>query len=337
MNKRYFIERTIQAVLTFFAVMTLSFALIRLMPGGPAEILKARLEQSGRLQDEEMINARVELYTKINPDKPIPEAYYDYTTSVLQGDLGQSLWYDYTVAEILADAMPWTIFVSAVSMLLLYAIGISLGAVMAYYEASNFDFSSSTISIIITSVPYYVVAVGLLWFLAYTAGWFPTGGRVAADIEPGLTVPFVKSVIYHGTLPIASLVIAGFGGRALSMRGNAIQVLGNDYMRVARLRGLSERRISLSYVARNSILPMYTGIMISIGSLFGGSIILEQIFTYRGAGYYVFQSLGARDYPLLMGGFLLITLGVVVGVYLADLTYGMVDPRAGSGADRESF
>jgi peptide/nickel transport system permease protein len=324
-------------VITFVAVITLSFALIRLMPGGPAALIRAQFEQDARPMSQEEINARVELYTRVDPDKPIPAAYLDYVMSVLSGNLGQSIWYDRTVAEILADAMPWTIFVSAVSMLLIYALGIALGALMAYYEASNFDFSSSAASIIITSVPYYVVAVGLLWFLAYTLGWFPTSGRVDPTLVPALSVPFVESVIYHGALPIASLVIAGFGGTALSMRGNAIQVLGDDYMRVARLRGLSERRISLTYVARNSILPMYTGIMISIGYLFGGSIILEQIFTYRGAGYYVFASLGARDYPLLMGGFLLITFGVVIGVYLADLTYGMVDPRAGSGADRESF
>ncbi|WP_435320890.1 ABC transporter permease [Haloarchaeobius sp. TZWSO28] len=322
---------------TFVIVMSLSFALIRLMPGGPAALIRARLETSERPLSQEQIAARVELFTSVNPDKPIPEAYYDYVTATLTGDLGQSIWYDRTVAEILADAMPWTIFLSAVSMLLIYVIGIGLGALMAYYEASKFDFSSSLVSIVITSVPYYVVAVGLLWFLAYQLGWFPTGGRVDPTLEPGLTVQFVQSVLHHGLLPIGSLVIAGFGGTALSMRGNAIQVLGNDYLRVARLRGLSERRISLTYVARNSILPMYTGIMISIGGLFGGSIILEQIFTYRGAGYYVFSSLGARDYPLLMGGFLLITLGVVVGVYIADLTYGLVDPRAGSGANRESF
>ena len=324
-------------LVTFVAVITLSFALIRLMPGGPAALIRAQFEQQARPMSEQEIAARVELYTSVNPDKPIPAAYLDYVSAVLTGDLGESIWYDRTVAEILADAMPWTIFLSAVSMLLISAIGIALGALMAYYEASKFDFSSSTASIVITSIPFYVVAVGLLWFLGYTLGWFPTSGRVNPNLAPGLTVEFVQSVIYHGALPIASLVIAGFGGTALSMRGNAIQVLGDDYMRVARLRGLSERRISLTYVARNSILPMYTGIMISIGYLFGGSIILEQIFTYRGAGYYVFSSLGARDYPLLMGGFLLITLGVVFGVYIADMTYGMVDPRAGSGADRESF
>lgn len=337
MNSKYFASRVGQAVLTFMTVITLSFVLIRLMPGGPMAIIKAQMEQSGETYSQEEIANRVELYTNVNPQKPIPEAYFDYVTGLLTGDLGQSIWYSEPVIDILADAMPWTILVSAISLLLTFGIGIALGAVMAYWEGSRFDVSWSVGTILITSVPFYVVGVIMLWFLGYQWGIFPTSGRVAQDVDPGMSLAFIGSVLRHATLITAGYVIAGFGGRALSMRGNSIQVLGNDYLRVARLRGLSEQRIALRYVGRNAILPMYTGIMISIGSLFGGSIIAEQIFGYQGAGYYVFQALGARDYPLLMGGFLFISFGVIVGVLLADMTYGMVDPRAGSGSDRESF
>ncbi|WP_114579282.1 ABC transporter permease [Saliphagus sp. LR7] len=336
-NTRYFLSRVAQALITFISVLTLTFALIRLMPGGPAALIRAQLETSGQSFTEEEINNQVELYTQINPETPIPQAYVEYVTSVLTGNLGESIWYSRSVMEILADAMPWTIFLSAVSLLFIYAIGVALGAAMAYVEGSKFDFSSSLVSVVITSVPFYVIAIILLWFGGYEWGLFPTGGRVSQDVAPGLTIGFIGSILYHAAMPLAALIIAGFGGRALAMRGNSIQVLGNDYLRVARLRGLSERRISLKYVGRNAILPMYTSIMISIGSLFGGSIILEQIFSYPGAGYYVLNALNARDYPLLMGGFLFITLGVVVGVFIADLTYGLVDPRTGSGADRESF
>ena len=335
-NTNYFIERTVQAFLTLIAVFAMTFALLRLMPGGPMAFLKAKLAQSGRDMSQEEIDARVELYTNIHPDKPIPQAFFEYTTSLLQGDLGRSLWYNQPVMDILAQAMPWTIFVSAVSLLGTFAIGIVLGALMAYSEGTRFDLSSSTVSIVITSVPFYVVAVLLVWVFGYKSGVFPTGGRVDTSLTPGMNPAFITSILYHAALPILSLVIAGFGGRALSMRGNSIQILGNDYLRVARLRGLPERRIALRYVGRNAILPMYTSIMIAIGSLFGGSIILEMIFLYPGLGYYVFQSLGARDYPLLMGGFLFITIATILGVYVADMTYGLVDPRAGGG-DRESF
>jgi peptide/nickel transport system permease protein len=336
-NSKYFASRIGQAILTFVTVVTLSFVLIRLMPGGPMAIIKARMEQSGETYTQAEMANQVELYTNVNPQKPIPEAYVDYATGLMTGDLGQSIWYSKPVIDILADAMPWTILVSAISLLLIFGIGIVLGAVMAYWEGSRFDLSWSVTSILITSVPFYVVGVVLLWFLGYQWGIFPTGGRVSQDIDPGMSIAFIGSVLRYATMITAAYVIAGFGGRALAMRGNSIQVLGNDYLRVARLRGLSEQRIALRYVGRNAILPMYTSIMISIGSLFGGSIIAEQIFSYQGAGYYVFQALGARDYPLLLGGFLFISFGVILGVFLADMTYGLVDPRAGSGSDRESF
>ena len=337
-NNEYLLKRTAQALITAFTVITLSFVVIRLMPGGPVAHLRAQLEQSGRTFSRAQINNRVELMSGVAPDKPIPEAYVDFIVDLLlHGDLGRSIWRNEPVMSVIADAMPWTILVSAISLLLVFTIAIALGAIMAYTEGSRFDVGSSVVSIVVTSVPFYVVAIVLLWFLGYRWGLFPTGGRVNPDITPGFRLAYIVSVLRYATLPIASLVIAQFGTRALSMRGNSIQVLGSDYIRVARLRGLPQRRIALRYVGRNAVLPMYTSIMIALGGLFGGSIILEEIFTYQGLGYMVFRALGPKDYPLLMGGFLFITLGVVIGVFIADLTYGFVDPRAGSGGDRESF
>lgn len=120
------------------------------------------------------------------------------------------------------------------------------------------------------------------------------------------------------------------------MRGNSVRVMGEDYVRVAELRGLKSRWIALSYVARNAILPMYTNFLISIGFMFGGAIILEEIFGYYGVGYYMIRSINARDYPLMMGCFLVITIAVVIAIYIGDLTYGKLDPRAG-GDTNESY
>ena len=333
----YYLNRTVQALLTLVAVVTLTFVLIRFMPGGPVDYIRAQMVQSGQNVDPAAIDRRVELYTSVNPSQPIYLQYIDYVGNLVHGNLGQSTYYTKPVAAILGDAMPWTVFVMAVSLVLSFAIGIALGAVMAYGEGGRFDVSSSVVSIVVSSVPYYVVGLLLLWVLGYQWGVFPTGGRVNPDIPAGANLAFVVSVLRHGVLPIASFVLAGFGIRALSMRGNSIQVLGNDYLRVARLRGLSERRIALRYVGRNALLPMYTSIMIAIGSILGGSIILERIYAYPGVGYYVYQSIGPRDYPLMMGGFLVITVGILVGVYIADLTYGLVDPQASTGGSRESF
>ncbi|MWG33865.1 ABC transporter permease subunit [Halomarina oriensis] len=332
-SAEYFVRRTVQAVVTFIAVVMLTFFLFRVMPGGPIEALRAQLVRSGRYSPEQ-IERIISVRTNISPEKPMWAQFFEYFGGLLTGNFGQSIRTNQPVAEILANAMPWTIFLSAVSLLLIFAIGIFLGAAMAYAESSRFDVSSSVASIVLTSIPFYVVAVIFVWFLGYQWNLFPTGGRVDNSLTPGLNVDFVVSVLYHGALPIAALVVAGFGNRALQMRGNSIQVLGSDYLRVARLRGLSERRIVTRYVARNAILPMYTSIMLAIGTLFGSSIILEQIFTYPGMGYYIYQSLDAKDYTLLMGGFLFVSFGTIFGVYVADLTYGFIDPRASADDDQ---
>ncbi len=334
-SKEYILKRTFMAIATFYVVITLTFAMVRLMPGGPMDYLRAQAEADASM-DPDAAAAQVELYATINPEQPLWQQYIDYVVSHLQGDMGTSMWYHEPVAQIMGNAMPWTVFVSIISMILIYMIGISIGAFMAYVEGSRFDVSWSLASIFITSVPFYVVAIVLLWYLGYNQSWFPTSGHYGSGVTPGFNWNFISSVLHHGAMPIASLVIAGFGGVALAMRGNAIQILGEDYLRVARLRALPQRRIALRYVARNAILPMYTGMMISIGSLFGSSIILEQIFQYPGVGYFMYRAISARDYPLMMGTFLFITLGVIIGVYLADLTYGKIDPRTGSG-DRETF
>ena len=333
-STQYFIKRTAMAAVTFYIVITLTFAMIRLMPGGPLDYIQAQMAAAG--EDPSEAAQEVERFTAINPQETFLEQYLTYMANTFQGDLGISMWYNEPVAQILGNAMPWTIFISIISMILIYLMGICLGAFMAYVEGSRFDVSWSAFSILLTSVPFYVIAVVLLWYLGYNLEAFPTSGHYGRQLEEGFNWEFVSSVIHHGILPIASLTLAGFGATALAMRGNAIQILGEDYLRVARLRALSQRRIALRYVARNAVLPMYTAMMISIGSLFGSSIILEQIFQYPGVGYFMFRAISARDYPLMMGTFLFITAGVIIGVYIADLTYGYIDPRAGSG-DREAF
>jgi peptide/nickel transport system permease protein len=157
------------------------------------------------------------------------------------------------------------------------------------------------------------------------------------NTTPGFNVPFMMGVIAHAALPFLSLQIAGFGGPALAMRGNSIQVLGSDYIRVAQLRGLSGARIATRYVSRNAILPLYTGFMIGIASMFAGSVILEEIFAYPGVGYYLVRAFESRDYPLMMASFILLAAVTIVGILIADLTYGLIDPRIQTGEKRESF
>lgn len=336
MNK-WFINRTIQLFVTILGAITVAFAIIRLMPGGPIAYLRAQMLTQQSSSNLVAINDQIQTYTNINPSDPLHVQYLEYMSLILQGDFGQSIWYGRPVIDILAEALPWTIFLSIVSLAVTFSFAVVLGAAMAYFEGSRFDFGSSSLSIFLTSIPFYVVAIVLLAVFGYNLGWFPTDGRVSQTIEPGLTIPFIRSILSHAAMPLTALIIAGFGGTALSMRGNSIRILGEDYMRVARLRGLPEKLIVLRYVGRNALLPLYTGLMLRIATIVGGSIILETIFTYPGMGWYMNRAFQTRDYPLLMGSFILTTTLVILGIYVADLTYGKIDPRVQRGDQRESY
>lgn len=340
-HMNWYLKRVLQVVFTVFLVVTFTFVLIRLMPGGPMEAMRAQLmeQHQGSLTTEDMrrINRLVEARVNINPDAPLYEQYFNYVTSIMTGDLGTSTWHQDPVFGLIVERLPWTVFLMGVSITLSFTLGITFGAIMAYTEGSRLDVSLSSYATFMTSVPYYVVALLIVYLAAYQAGWFPIQGRMSPDTTPGFTVPFFLGVMHHAALPVFSVVITGMGGRALGMRGNSVRVMGEDFVRVAQLRGLKPMKIAVQYVGRNAILPMYTTLMIRVGFMFGGAIILEQIFSYRGVGLLMFQSIGNRDLPLMMGCFLLITVTVVTAIFVADLTYGKLDPRVQSGERHEAF
>ncbi|WP_459191015.1 ABC transporter permease [Halosimplex sp. J119] len=333
---RYTLKRTGQAVLTLFVVVTLAFVMFRLMPGGPLESIRTQLMReaaaSGDQINMERINSRVELMTNIRPDEPIYVQYIDYMGDViLNQDFGRSIWQQEPVFELLFKAMPWSVFISIYGLLLGFTTNIFLGAVMAYNEGTRFDSGLTGVIIALNSVPYYVAAILMLVAFSYQLELTPIGGRYDPSTTQGFNLPFMISVVQHAALPIFSSFVVGFGGGALGMRGNSVRILGEDYVRAARIRGLSNSIIAARYVGKNAILPMYTGLMIGIAGIFSSSVILEQIFTYPGVGWYTFGALENRDYPLLMGSFIFYTTITIVGILIADLTYGLIDPRISQG------
>lgn len=341
----YLLQRISQAVLTLFAAVTISFTLIRLMPGGPAEFIRSRIREMARegLEpdeqiSEEQLNQMTEAYIgfALGPDQPLHEEYLSYLFSVLQGDLGQSiiLQRGTPVLEIYAGAIPWTMLYASIGIFYGFAIGVLLGSLMAYFERSRFDVGMTISMILNGAIPYYVAAIFLLYMFGFQWDVFPTSGRMDSQTTPGYNLPFIYGVLHHATLPAASILVTGFGGGALGMRANSIRILGSDYLRVARLRGLSSFRISTRYLGRNAVLPLYTSFLIALGFIIGGSIILEEIFSYPGVGWWMYNATIARDYPVLMGGFLIMILMFVFAMLLADLTYSKIDPRASQTESR---
>lgn len=327
------IRRIGQTVFTLWAVLTLTFALVRLLPGNPMGAMVQQLIQQG--VNPARARRLVELRLSVDPNKPIPHAYVDYMINMAQGNLGTSMYYSEPVVDIIARSLPWTLFVLSWSLFISFFIGVVVGALMAYWEGGKLDVGLTSWAIMMGSVPYYVLALLLLIFLAYQWGIFPTSGRQPTGVPVGFNWPYIKGIIHHATLPVMSMLVAS-GIASLGMRGNSIRVLGEDYLRVARLRGLSDITISTQYVARNAVLPMYTAFLISLGEMFGGSVVLEQVFSYRGLGWYMLSATYQRDYPLMMGMFTVLTIAVVLALLIADLTYSFVDPRAG-GQESEAY
>lgn len=325
MNRRHILGRVGQALFTIWAVVTLSFVLIRFLPGDPRTFLAAM--SIGENPSDMAIEARLD-GTTYDPGATVLDQYLSYVLSLLQGDLGQSLLNNEPVIDVILRTLPWTLFLVAVALPITFALGIALGSAMAYWEGTRFDVASSVGATLLNAVPYYVAAILMLWPLGYLWGVFPTRGTHPQGTAPGLTIDFLLGALHHAALPIISVVITGFGFIALSMRANSVQVLGEGYVRVANLRGLADSTIALQYVGRNAVLPLYTGFMIAIGFALGGTVVLEQIFQYRGLGLTFFRAVVSNDYPLMMAAFILLTTLVVVGLLVADLTYGLIDPRA---------
>jgi len=301
--------------------------------------------------NREEIMKQVESQVSIDPNKPIPAAYVDFLSDVIiHQDFGVSTVYSQPVFDLLFAAIPWSVMISLFGLALGWSFNLFWGAALAYKEGSTFDKAGTIFSLVGNAVPYFVAAIFALSIFGYELHLFPTGGRYPdqlalelpvlgtmfsePDVTPGYNLPFMIGVMWHAALPIFTGFVLGISGMA--MRGNAVRVMESDYVRVARLRGLNPVRIANRYIGRNAVLPLYTSFMIGIAGVFSSSIITEMIFSYPAVGWYTFQSLVARDYPLLMGAFLLYTGITIIGITIADLSYHLIDPRAG-GEDREAY
>jgi peptide/nickel transport system permease protein len=267
------------------------------------------------------------------PKGPLWKQYLQYIGNALHGDLGNSITNPgVSVVSIIAGALPWTVFVISVALIISFVMGLILGTIMAAFPKGWLAKSLTAITSFTSAIPNYLVAIVLLYFFADQHAWFPLDGAYTTGLHPGLNWPFIQSALDHAVLPIASYVMVSFGGWALIMKGSVVTTLGADYVRAAESWGLSGRRVTQSYIGRNSMLPMVTNLALSIGFLFGGSVFVEEFFNYPGIGYYLINAINSRDYSLMMGCFILITVAVIFANLVVDLMYPLIDPRIVSPA-----
>jgi peptide/nickel transport system permease protein len=323
---RYALRRLGFFVLTLWAALTLNFLLPRLMPGNPAEAMMTKFHSAGATP--QTLKALETLFG-VNNQQGLLAQYVSYLHQMLTGNFGTSLsQYPASVTSVIGSAIWWTLGLVGVTTILAFLLGTGLGIISAWRRGGKLDSVVPPVFVITSAIPYFWVAMVLVLVFGITLHWFPSqGGYYVTTDSPGLNLTFFQDVINHAFLPAMALLITTIGTWILTMRNTMITTLAEDYVRMARAKGLPGWRIMLDYAARNAILPNLVGFAMSLGFVVSGAILVEYVFNYPGVGYMLLQAVDGEDYPLMQALFLLITVAVLVAILAADILTAILDPR----------
>ena len=309
-------------LVTAWAAVTVNFFIPHLMPGDPVQNLIAR--QQGRTSPQAVEALRVQL--GLTGHQSLWSEYLHYWGQLGHGDLGISTsFYPASVGSVLTAALPWTVVLVGVSTVVSFVIGTLIGIVVAWRRGSWLD-GVLPVATFFQAVPYFFLALIVLIVLGSDLGWFPITGGADSSIDPGFSGAFIGSAIYHGILPMITIVISSVAGWILGMRNMMVTTMDEDYVLVAAAKGLPNRKV-IGYAARNAILPSVSSFSLSLSFVVAGALLTEIVFSYPGIGFQLLQAVQAEDFPLLQGIFLVITFAVLAANLLADVVYAALDPR----------
>jgi peptide/nickel transport system permease protein len=321
---RFALRRVGFFVLTLWAALTLNFFLPRLMPGNPAEAMLGKFRGPVSPQALKALEVAFGVETK----EGLAGQYVHYLGNVATGNFGTSLYfYPQSVGRVILDALPWTLGLVGLTTILAFALGTGIGIVAAWRRGGRLDSIAPPVFVITSAIPYFWVGMMLILVFAEQLQWFPAAFAYNVSLTPGFNPAFIVNVVEHAFLPAVALLITTIGTWILTMRNTMVTTLAEDYVRMARAKGLPGRRIMFDYAARNAILPNLTGFAMSLGFVVGGAILVEYVFNYPGVGYMLLQAVSQEDYPLMQALFLLITVAVLVAILLADIATAILDPR----------
>ncbi|MCL2100783.1 MAG: ABC transporter permease [Fibromonadales bacterium] len=259
---------------------------------------------------------------------------FNYIRQVFKGDLGKSFENGKPVSEIILQALPWTLALQFPAILLGWIFGNSLGA-LAAYKRGVFDKALFPFALLMSSVPFFVFGMALVYFFGIIWEFFPVAGGVDKSLLSPNFFEFISSAAYHYVLPFFSIFLILAGGQAIGMRSMGIYELGTDYIKYAKWLGLKETRV-LAYLFRNAMLPQLTGLALSIGQMVGGALITEMIFSYPGLGFAMLNAITSNDYPVIQGVTLLITTSVLLANFTVDILIALLDPRVKASLSMDS-
>jgi peptide/nickel transport system permease protein len=324
----YLLTRLGQFVLVVFIGINISFIVTHSTPIDPVEQTISAATMFGAVNPEAIAMMRQSLKELYGLEGTLWQQYVTFWSRVMVGDFGPSLSaFPAPVSTLIARALPWTVGLLVISTILTWILGNLLGGLAGYYRRSRTLRLAGVVAMAFHPIPYYIVAFMLLIVFGYLWPILPISGGSQINLQRGFTFAFLGSLLLHSILPICSLVLVGLGGWFMGMRSLVSNVVTEDYVVYAELGGVDRRRILGSYVMRNALVPQVTGLAMSLGAIFNGAIITEQVFGYPGIGTLLVQAVHAGDYSLVLGITTVSILAVSAAVFLIDLLYPLLDPR----------
>lgn len=308
-------------LVTFWAALSVNFVIPRVMPGNEAQAVLGTF----RNINPAALHA-LEIEFGVNTHQDLISSYFQYLGNTLTGQLGVDAQGVGVLHEI-TSKLPWTLGLVGVTTMIAFVIGTLAGIFSAWWRGGRLDAVLPPALFIVSTVPVFFVGLLLIYVFAVKLNWLPLSGNYSVGATPSFSAAFIGDVLKHAVLPGLSLVVVTAGLWVYSMRNNMLTTVAEDYVKTARAKGLTSRRIMLDYAARNAILPNLTGFAMQLGYVLGGSIVVEYLFSYPGLGYLFYTATTDHDLPLMQGLFLFYTLAVLLCVLIADLITALLDPR----------
>lgn len=319
---KFFVGKFAQYAIVIFLMLTLNFLLPRLMPGNPLVYLAG--EDVGFMSSAE----KEAILDEHGLNDSIWTQYMTYVKNVFTGDFGFSYQQKRPISELLMERLPWTMLLTGLGLIISTIIGVMFGALSAWKRGTRTDANLLTAFMFLSSMPSFWIGMILVSIFSAQLGWFPVFGAESAWSNLTGFDRFVD-IMKHLALPLTTLVLISVTSTFMIMRYSMLNVLGEDYIMMAKAKGVKEKVIKYKHAMRNALLPVATVFMLSLGFMLGGATVIETVFAYPGVGRLMFESVLSRDYPLIQATFLIITFSVVIANLLADIIYPLLDPKVG--------
>jgi len=324
---RHLLRRILFYIGAVWASVTMNFFIPRLAPGNPVQLIMGNLEKTGIKPTPDMLQSLASSLG-LNTSDPLWLQYVKYLGDLLHGNFGRSFAnFPSPVVDILGQGILWTIGLGTIAVVIGFVLGCLIGMLTAWKRGTLLDSALSPALTFLYAIPPFWLALIVVYIFGFTLRWFPFANGYDIYGEIGWNWDFLSSVINHGFLPALTLVLSSLAGWMLVMRNSMVGVLSDDYVLMARAKGLTHRRILFTYAAHNAILPNIANFALALGFVVSGQVLTEIVFSYPGIGDTLYLAVTQRDYPMIQAAFLLIALGVLGANFLADLLYAVLDPR----------